>query len=84
MFDQLWKNPSFVKCVISIVWDKKQCVSKWVDIQPEYKDMERLCYLLPKDVPFYVKSLTLPPLLLHYVMSVFAHLTGQCIHHEKV
>ena len=70
MFDRLWKNPSFIKRVISIVWDEGQCVSKWADIRPEYKDVERLRYLLPKDIPFYVMLATLPPLVLHDMMNI--------------
>jgi superfamily II DNA helicase RecQ len=70
MFDRLWKIPSFVKHVLSIVWDEGQCVSKWADIQPEYKDVERLRFLLPNNIPFYVTSATLPPLVLRDVMDI--------------
>jgi len=69
-FDKLWKNPAFVRRVISITWDEGQCISRWADIRPEYKDVERLRYLLPKDIPFYVTSATLPPLILHDVMDI--------------
>ena len=30
--DRLWKNPNFIKRIISIVWDEGQCVSQWADI----------------------------------------------------
>jgi superfamily II DNA helicase RecQ len=69
-FEGLWKNPAFVKRVISIVWDEGHCVSRWADMRPEYKDIERLRYLLPKEIPFYVTSATLPPLVLHDVMDI--------------
>jgi superfamily II DNA helicase RecQ len=41
-FERLWKNMAFVNRVISIIWDEGQCVSRWADIRPEYKDVERL------------------------------------------
>jgi superfamily II DNA helicase RecQ len=78
-FDQLWKNPNFVKRIISIVWDEGQCVSRWADIRPEYKDAERLRYLLPKNIPFYVTSATLPPLVLYDVMDIL-HIRHDNVH----
>jgi superfamily II DNA helicase RecQ len=69
-FEGFWKNPAFVNCVISIVWDEGHCVSRWADIWSEYKDIEQLQYLLSKEIPFYVTSVTLPPLVLCDVMDI--------------
>lgn len=69
-FEKLWRSPEFVQKVISIIWDEGHCVSKWADIRPEYKDIERLRYLLPKNIPFYITSATLPPIVLQDVMDI--------------
>jgi hypothetical protein len=69
-FEKLWKNPAFIKQVISIVWEEGHFTSKWADIRPEYKDIERLWYLLPKEIPFYIMTTTLPPVILQNVMEI--------------
>lgn len=69
-FDELWKKPDFTRRVISIVWDEGHSCSRWADIRPEYKYIERLRYMLPKTIPFYVTSATLPPLVLDDVMRI--------------
>ncbi|KAF8135272.1 P-loop containing nucleoside triphosphate hydrolase protein, partial [Mycena galopus ATCC 62051] len=68
-FEKLWTNSVFASQVISIVWDEGQCVSKWGTFRPEYKIAGSLRYLLPKDIPFYVTSATLPPDVLEDVMA---------------
>ncbi|KAJ6570683.1 P-loop containing nucleoside triphosphate hydrolase protein [Mycena sp. CBHHK59/15] len=68
-FEKLWNNKDFMSKVISVVWDEAQCVSKWGDFRPEYKTAGTLRNLLPKDIPFYITSATLPPDVLHDVMA---------------
>jgi ATP-dependent DNA helicase RecQ len=68
-FEKLWTNKDFASKVISIVWDEAQCVSTWGTFRPEYKIAGSLRYLLPKDIPFYITSATLPPDVLQDVMA---------------
>ena len=68
-FERLWKNSMFVSCTISVVWDEAHCVSSWGDFQPEYKETGHLCYLLPRNIPYYMVSATLPSLILSDVMT---------------
>jgi len=67
-FDQLWKNPNFIKRIISIVWDEGHCVSRG-RYRPEYRDVERLRYLLRRTSHFMYISHT-PSLVLHDVMDI--------------
>lgn len=68
-FEALWKNEAFTSRIISIVWDEAHCISYWGDFRPEYKDAKRLRYLLPRHIPFYLASATLPPLVHRDVMD---------------
>ena len=63
-FNKLWKHEPFTSCVISIIWDEGQCVSKWANFHPEYKTAGWLCHLIPRHILFYVTSATLPPVVL--------------------
>ena len=68
-FEKLWKNTVFVSHIISVVWDEAHCVSSWGDFWPEYKEAGRLCYFLPRSIPYYVVSATLPSPVLSDVMT---------------
>jgi superfamily II DNA helicase RecQ len=76
-FKNLWNNKTFTSKVISIVWDKAQSVSKWGTFHPEYKIASSLRHLLPKDIPFYITSVTLPPDVLKDVMSTLSMCEGK-------
>ncbi|KAJ7908543.1 P-loop containing nucleoside triphosphate hydrolase protein [Mycena leptocephala] len=67
-FDMLWKKPQFTSRLISIVWDEGHCVSKWAGFRPEYKEVGRLRFLIPRSIPFVILSATLPPAVLSDVM----------------
>ncbi|KAF7348212.1 p-loop containing nucleoside triphosphate hydrolase protein [Mycena sanguinolenta] len=69
-FEKLWNDKKFMSRVISVVWDEAQCISKWGDFRPEYKIAGNLRHLIPKDIPFYITSATLPADVLHDVMSI--------------
>lgn len=64
IFDKLWKVDEFTSRVISVIWDEGHCVSTWADFRPEYKNAGRVRHLMPKHIPFYITSATLPPLVL--------------------
>ncbi|KAJ7501820.1 P-loop containing nucleoside triphosphate hydrolase protein, partial [Mycena galericulata] len=51
-FSKLWKKAEFTRRLISIVWDEAHCISKWAGFRPEYKEVGRLRYLIPRDIPF--------------------------------
>ena len=68
-FDKLWKHEPFTSRVISIIWDEGHCVSKWGDFRPEYKTAGRLRYIIPRHIPFYVTSATMPPIVLDDIMN---------------
>jgi superfamily II DNA helicase RecQ len=53
---------------VSIVWDEAHCVSKWAGFRPEYKEVGRLRFLVPRSIPFVIVSATLPPAVLSDVM----------------
>jgi ATP-dependent DNA helicase RecQ len=76
-FDQLWKKPLFTSRLISIVWDEGHCVSKWAGFRPEYKEVGRLRFLIPRSIPFVIVSATLPPAVLSDVMHTLQVLPDQ-------
>lgn len=69
-FSKLWKHEPFASRVISIIWDEGHCISKWSAFRPEYKTAGRLRYVIPKHIPFYITSATLPPIVLRDVMDI--------------
>ncbi|KAJ7269494.1 hypothetical protein C8J57DRAFT_1435518 [Mycena rebaudengoi] len=68
-FEKLWNDKNFMARVISVIWDEAQCISKWGDFRPKYKIADTLRHLIPKDIPFYITSATLPADVSHDVMS---------------
>jgi superfamily II DNA helicase RecQ len=68
-FERLWKRPAFTSRLISFVWDEGHCASLWTGFRPEYKEVNRLRYLIPRDIPFVIVSATLPPAVLSDVMN---------------
>ncbi|KAJ7710454.1 P-loop containing nucleoside triphosphate hydrolase protein [Mycena rosella] len=77
-FEKLWKKPDFTSCLISLVWDEGHCVSKWAGFRPEYKEVSRLRYLIPRSIPFVIVSVTLPPAILSDVMNILQVLPKKC------
>ncbi|KAJ7017638.1 hypothetical protein C8F04DRAFT_978925, partial [Mycena alexandri] len=77
-FEKLWKKPDFTSRLISLVWDEGHCVSKWAGFRPEYKEVNRLRYLIPRTIPFVIVSATLPPAVLSDVMTVLQVLPNKC------
>ena len=69
-FEKLWKDDTFISQIISLVWDKAHCVSKWGDFRPEYKEVKHLRYLILCRIPFYLTSATLLPVVHCDVMEI--------------
>ncbi|KAG1905441.1 uncharacterized protein F5891DRAFT_976372 [Suillus fuscotomentosus] len=66
-FERLLKNPLFVSHLMGVVIDKAHCVSSWGEFRPEYKELGRLRFILPLDIPFLVMSATLSSSMLQDV-----------------
>ncbi|KAG2743118.1 P-loop containing nucleoside triphosphate hydrolase protein [Suillus brevipes Sb2] len=66
-FERLLKNPLFVSHLMGVVIDEAHCVSSWGEFRPEYKELGRLRFILPLDIPFLVTSATLSSSMLQDV-----------------
>ncbi|KIK21473.1 hypothetical protein PISMIDRAFT_82930, partial [Pisolithus microcarpus 441] len=58
-FEKLLKSPLFVSRIISIVIDEAHCLTDWGEFRPEYHELGRLHYVLPRSVPLLVTSATI-------------------------
>ncbi|KIK73732.1 hypothetical protein PAXRUDRAFT_96792, partial [Paxillus rubicundulus Ve08.2h10] len=58
-FKSLLKSLLFISRVVSIVIDEVHCLTEWGDFRPEYRQLGRLCYILPSNMPLLVASATL-------------------------
>lgn len=58
-FERLLKNPLFTSRIMGVVIDEAHCISSWGEFCPEYRELGRLRYILPSDIPFLVTSATL-------------------------
>ena len=66
--EKLWKKPEFTKQLLNFIFDEGHCISQWGSFRKEYAHLGALRYLIPKHVPFYVASATLPlPILLDII-----------------
>jgi len=50
----------------------QKCISKWGDFRPEYKTAGDLRYFIPKEIPFFITSATLPDFILQDAMKILA------------
>jgi superfamily II DNA helicase RecQ len=69
-FEALWRNDQFTKRLLCITIDEGHCISRWGGFCPEYRDIGRLRYMLPRHVRFYVASATMPRVVIHDVMGI--------------
>lgn len=56
-FEKLFKKADFTSRIISVVFDEAHCITQWGSFRPEYRELSRLRYLIPK-VPFVLASAT--------------------------
>ena len=68
-FAGLWQNHLFTNRLISITFDEGHCISKWASFQMDSKQVDRLRYLLPRHIRFYVVSATTPAIILRDIMT---------------
>ncbi|KAG0694255.1 P-loop containing nucleoside triphosphate hydrolase protein [Suillus ampliporus] len=55
-FEKLLRNINFASKLIGIIFDEAHCIVTWGEFRPEYKELERLRYILPCQVPFMIAS----------------------------
>ncbi|KAG2033587.1 hypothetical protein BDR03DRAFT_840760, partial [Suillus americanus] len=58
-FEKLLKDPLFTSFLVGIVIDEVHCVTEWGEFRPEYRELGRLRYILPLNVPIMIASTTL-------------------------
>lgn len=64
-FDDLWNYNNFASRLVRVIFDEGHCVSQWGgSFRPEYGNLYRLWFQLPKSIQFYVASATLPKVIL--------------------
>ncbi|KAG2030845.1 P-loop containing nucleoside triphosphate hydrolase protein [Suillus americanus] len=57
-FEKLLKNDLFTSSIISIIINEAHCLTDWGEFRLEYKELGRLCYILPSSIPIMI-TLTL-------------------------
>ncbi|KXN89068.1 ATP-dependent DNA helicase RecQ, partial [Leucoagaricus sp. SymC.cos] len=69
-FDTLWKNKTFMANLFNVSIDEGYCVSQWgAEFCPEYTELGRLQFILPKHVCFHIVSATMPKWVLSNVKN---------------
>jgi len=58
-FEKRLKNRLFTTNIISIIVDEAHCLTEWGEFRPEYKELQRLRYILPDTIPIMITSATL-------------------------
>lgn len=69
-FEGLWRNDRFTRRLLCITMDEGHCISRWGGFRPEYHEIGRLRYMLPRHVRFYVASATMPSIVMREVMDI--------------
>ncbi|KAG1883644.1 P-loop containing nucleoside triphosphate hydrolase protein [Suillus subluteus] len=60
-FETLLRKPLFVQQIIGIIFDEAHCIATWGEFHLEYRELERLRYILPcyvfrNNIPFMLAS----------------------------
>ncbi|KAF8152224.1 P-loop containing nucleoside triphosphate hydrolase protein [Crassisporium funariophilum] len=69
-FERLTKNSSFTERIISTIFDEAHTIRAWGGFCPEYREVGRLRYMLPKGIPFLITTATMPEVVLDDVKEV--------------
>lgn len=70
VFEQLFKNKTFMSSVISIIIDEAHCISQWGSFRPEYRELGRLRYLQRHPCTVMATSATLTPSVIKDIKHV--------------
>ncbi|KAH9911255.1 P-loop containing nucleoside triphosphate hydrolase protein [Fomitopsis serialis] len=76
-FEDLWNDEGFTSRIMSIVFDEAHCISTWKSFRQDYKNIDRLRYLLPH-VPFVLATATLPGEMQHEIMKTLQIRADRC------
>ncbi|KAK7682120.1 hypothetical protein QCA50_014706 [Cerrena zonata] len=68
-FDKLWQKPHVTSRLLHFIYDEAHCVAEWAAFREEYKEVSIIRHILPKTIPVYVASATLPPPILEQVKT---------------
>ncbi|KIJ10932.1 hypothetical protein PAXINDRAFT_85280 [Paxillus involutus ATCC 200175] len=63
-FQKLLTKEEFTSHVIGFVFDEAHCIASWGEFRPEYKELQRLRYIISRRIPYMIASATLTPELL--------------------
>ncbi|KAJ8503631.1 hypothetical protein ONZ45_g10688 [Pleurotus djamor] len=66
----LWSSQNFTSNLLTIIFDEAHCMSQWGTFRKEYREVGRLRYAVPKDIPLYVVSATLPEAVLSDISRI--------------
>ena len=69
-FERLTKSSAFTDHVVSVVFDEAHCISAWGGFRPEYREVGRLKFILPKGIHIMITSATLPEMVLKDVKEI--------------
>lgn len=72
VFEQLFKNKTFMSSVISIVIDEAHCISQWGSFRPEYRELGHLRYLQRYPCTVMATSATLTPSVIKDIKNVLS------------
>jgi superfamily II DNA helicase RecQ len=68
---ELWKNTAFNSKLLYVVLDEALCVSQWgTAFRNSYLHIGNLRYMIPRNIPFFAASATLPDRLLRDVLRI--------------
>ncbi|KAH9929411.1 P-loop containing nucleoside triphosphate hydrolase protein [Fomitopsis serialis] len=76
-FEDLWNDEGFTSRIMSIVFDEAHCISTWKSFRQDYKNIDRLRYLLPH-VPFVLATATLPGEMQREIMKTLQIRADRC------
>jgi len=69
-FEHLVKNVHFTSHITSVIFDEAHCISRWGSFCSKYKEVGCLHYMLPREIPIMITTVTLPPLIFDDVKNI--------------
>src|SRR5258705_1038613 len=74
--EKLLTNVEFTSHIIGFVFDEAHCIASWGEFRPEYRELQRLRYIISRRAPYMIASATLTPELLCEVKKLL-HLRSE-------
>ncbi|KAH9942663.1 P-loop containing nucleoside triphosphate hydrolase protein [Amylocystis lapponica] len=79
-FEKLWAKTEFTSRLLYFVFDEGHCIKEWGSFRNAYLLVGNLRNLIPRVVPFYVPSATLPATVLSDVSKILHLREGETEH----